>query len=391
MEQKLIKTNYPLEMLIEKVVELKKKLGVTIVAHYYQRNEIFDLADMTGDSLELAKKGMELETPLIFCGVKFMGESAKILNPQIPVYMPRLAHCSMAEMGRIDEVERNFYQLEKAGIDFIPVVYINSSARLKGLVGERGGATCTSSSAEKIVRWGLEQGKQVFFLPDRNLGRNVAKKLGVNGTIIGEKGWEKGDIICFNGHCAVHQLFRIEQVEFYRAKIPDIKIVVHPEAPPAVCERADFVGSTSQILKYVKTLPSTQPIAIGTEIHFVNRLKRDFNPNIYPLSSTRAECPSMGETRLEDLYHLLKWLEEKSKKKGNGKTSISDNSDRNTKTGTGKNWEASHLEEWSNIKSLENHFIEKKLIESSFSQIQVDEKIAKSARLALSRMVELTS
>ena len=294
--------------MVERVQQLKKRLGVTIAAHYYQKDEVFNLADLTGDSFQLAKEAQKLDGPLIFCGVKFMGESAKILNPDLPVYMPKLSNCSMAEMGELELVERDLKLFREKGIEILPILYINSSARLKGLVGKLGGATCTSSSAEKLVQWGLEQGKRIYFLPDKNLGRNIARKLGLVGKVVGEEGWEEADIICFNGHCSVHQLFKPEHVYFYRERYPGIKIVVHPECAPEVVELADFAGSTSQILKYVESHRG-EVIAIGTEANFVNRLKRVLNPNIYLLSSTIPLCPSMNETTLQDLSTLLERLE----------------------------------------------------------------------------------
>jgi quinolinate synthase len=293
---------------MQKIKELLKKHNITLAAHYYQVDEIFDLADITGDSLELAKKTANLKNPLIFCGVSFMGESAKILNPNIPVYMPRLASCSMARMAEESKVEENIKTLKENKIDFIPITYINSSAKVKAIVGENGGLTCTSSNAKKIVSWALNQGKKVFFLPDKNLGQNVATMLNVKSTVIGENNWQEADIICYDGHCSVHQLFMPEHVDFYKERFSNIKIVVHPECSPEVCEKADFVGSTSQILKYVKEHPN-ETMAIGTEFNFVNRLKR-INPNIYILSSTKPECPSMNETNLDELYKLLKSIDE---------------------------------------------------------------------------------
>ncbi|WP_456469788.1 quinolinate synthase NadA, partial [Caminibacter sp.] len=272
--------------MVKRVKELLKKHNITLAAHYYQKDEIFDIADLTGDSLELAKKTSQLKNPLIFCGVSFMGESAKILNPDIPVYMPRLASCSMARMAEVEKVKNNIKELKENGIDFIPITYINSSAAVKAIVGELGGLTCTSSNAKKIVSHVLNQGKKVFFLPDKNLGQNVAKMLEVKSSVIGDENWQSADIICFNGHCSVHQLFMPEHIEFYKKKYPEIKIVVHPECSPEVCEMADFVGSTSQILNYVKEHPKDL-MAIGTEYNFVHRMKRDINPNIYILSSTK--------------------------------------------------------------------------------------------------------
>ena len=136
--------------------------------------------------MELAKKTANLNNPLIFCGVKFMGESAKILNPNIDVYMPRLANCSMARMAKEVKVENNIKQLKQNNIDFIPITYINSTAKTKAIVAQNGGLTCTSSNAQKIIEWALSQNKKIFFLPDKNLGRNIATKLGISAKDIGE-------------------------------------------------------------------------------------------------------------------------------------------------------------------------------------------------------------
>ena len=296
--------------MVNEVKKLLKKHNITLAAHYYQKDEIFDIADLTGDSLELAKKTSNLNNPLIFCGVSFMGESAKILNPKIDVYMPRMSSCSMARMAQETKVQENIRLLKEKNIDFIPVTYINSSVKVKAIVGENGGLTCTSSNAKKIVSSVLSEGKKVFFLPDKNLGQNVADMLGVSSKVINEEEFEKADIICYDGHCSVHQLFMPEHVEFFKEKYPGIKIVVHPECSKEVVEMADFAGSTSQILKYVKENPDTK-MAIGTEFNFVNRMKRDINPNIFILSSTKPECPSMNETTLKELYELLLAIENK--------------------------------------------------------------------------------
>ena len=292
-----------------KIKELLKKHNITLAAHFYEKNEIFELADLTGDSLALAQKTANLTNPLIFCGVKFMGESAKILNPNINVYMPRLADCSMARMAQEVLVENNIKLLKENNIDFIPITYINSTAKTKAIVAREGGLTCTSSNSEKIIKWAFSKNKKIFFLPDKNLGINTATKLGKKAKVIGEDNWQEADIICFDGHCSVHQLFRPEHIDFYREKFPDIKIALHPECSPEVVKKADFAGSTSQILEYVKK-HKNEKIAIGTEINFVNWIKENINPNVYILSSTIPECPSMNETKLKDLYELLVAIDE---------------------------------------------------------------------------------
>jgi quinolinate synthase len=295
--------------MIEEIKKLKKKLNIVIASHFYQKEEIFNLADLTGDSLALAKKSANIKQPLIFCGVKFMGESAKILNPEIDVYMPKLADCSMARMAQENLVKENIKELKQNNIDFIPITYINSTAKTKAIIAKEGGLTCTSSNAEKIIKWAIKQNKKIFFLPDKNLGTNIANKLGLSSKVIGEENWQMADVICFNGHCSVHQLFMPEHIDFYRERIPNIKIALHPECSPEVVKKADFAGSTSQILEYVKE-NRDKKIAIGTEINFINWIKKNINPNVYVLSSTKPECPSMNETTLKDLYQLLKAIDE---------------------------------------------------------------------------------
>lgn len=296
----------------EEILRLKKELDVTLVAHFYQRDEVFELADITGDSLELAKKVKENASKyVVFCGVGFMGESVKVLSPEKTVLMPKIACCAMARM--IDEgyYEQNLKQINDAGIaneDILPITYINSSAAVKAKVGEMGGMVCTSSNAYKIIEKGLESGKKIFFVPDRCLGQNFAKSLNLKSAVVGDgSDLKEADIICYNGFCSVHQLFTVDDIEFYREKYPDILIAVHPECDPSVCDAADFVGSTSQLITYIKELPIDQKIAVGTEYNMVNRLR---DKNTYILSSTKPECPTMNETTLEDVYKTLKSIED---------------------------------------------------------------------------------
>ena len=289
-------------LLIDTIKKLKQKHNITIASHYYQVDEVFEIADLVGDSLELAKKSKNVEGILIFCGVTFMGESTKALNPDLKVYMPTLGSCSMARMATEEGFDKAVKQLQEKNVDFIPVVYVNSTASIKAKVAQLGGLTCTSSNAKKIVEWVLAQNKKVFFLPDKNLGTNIAKMVNKSSSIVGDDGFEKADIICYDGLCSVHQLFEVEDVEFYRQKYENILVVAHPEAKPEVCDMCDFVGSTSQLLEYIENLDPNQKVAVGTEYNFVKRLK---HPNSYVLSSTKPECPSMNETSLKNLYDLI--------------------------------------------------------------------------------------
>lgn len=296
----------------EEIKKLKEELDVTLVAHFYQRDEVFELADITGDSLELAKKVMNTSSKfIVFCGVGFMGESAKIMSPQKRVLMPKVACCAMARM--IDEgyFEQNLKKINEAGIsneDILPITYINSSARVKARVGQMGGMVCTSSNAYKIIEKGLKSGKKIFFVPDRCLGQNFAKSLNLKSAIVGDgTSLKEADIICYNGFCSVHQQFSTEDIEFYREKFPDILVAVHPECDPKVCDKADFVGSTSQLINYIKNLDPEQKVVVGTEFNMVNRLR---SKNTYILSSTKPECPTMNETTLEDVYKTLKSIKD---------------------------------------------------------------------------------
>lgn len=299
----------------QEILKLKKELDVTVVGHFYQKDEVFELADITGDSLELAKKAVLAPTQnIIFCGVGFMGQSVKVLAPNKRVMMPKIACCAMAKMIDVEYYKQNLEILNNAGIqneDILPITYINSSAEVKAEVGKMGGYVCTSSNAYKIISKGLESGKKIYFVPDRCLGQNFANQIGLKSAVIGVDPIEKvveADIICFNGFCSVHQLFTPEDVDFYKEKFPDIIVAVHPECDPSIVAKADFTGSTSQLIQYItKELDPEQKVVVGTEFNMVNRLR---DKNTYVLSSTKPECPTMNETTLKDLYDTLLSIKE---------------------------------------------------------------------------------
>jgi len=300
------------EELKQKIVKLKEKLDVTVVAHFYQKDEVFEMADITGDSLELAIKTRDDNSEFVlFCGVGFMGQSVKVLSPDKRVVMPKAACCAMASMIDGMQFDNAIKALNEAGItneNILPITYINSDAEVKAKVGEMGGMVCTSANAKIIITNALKEGKKILFVPDRCLGQNIANDMGLKSCVIGDgTDLNDSDIICYNGFCSVHQLFSVEDIEFYRQKYPDIIIAVHPECDPAICDASDFVGSTSQLIKYIKSLPSEQKVAVGTEFNMVNRLREK---NTYVLSSTKPECPTMNETTLKDLYLTLKSIDD---------------------------------------------------------------------------------
>ena len=296
----------------EKIIALKQKLDVTIVAHFYQRDEVFEMGDITGDSLELAKRTMDDDAQyVLFCGVGFMGQSVKVLSPQKRVVMPKIACCAMARMIDSLYFDDSVKAMNAQGIssdNILPITYINSNADVKAKVGQMGGMVCTSSNAKKIITTALKEGKKILFVPDRCLGQNIANQMNLKSAVIGiDEDLASADIICYDGFCSVHQLFTLDDIKFYRKKYPGIKIVVHPECDPAICDQADFVGSTSQIIKYIADADPEQKIAVGTEFNLVNRLRPK---NTYVLSSTKPECPTMNETTLEDVYLTLKAIDD---------------------------------------------------------------------------------
>jgi len=300
------------EELKQKIRALKEKLSVTVVAHFYQRDEVFEMGDITGDSLELAIRTRDNDAEfVVFCGVGFMGQSVKVLSPNKRVVMPKVACCAMARMIDSLYFDDSVTFLKGYGIDkehILPITYINSNADVKAKVGEMGGMVCTSANAKIIITQALKEGKKILFVPDRCLGQNIANQMGLRSCVIGDgTNPNEADIICYNGFCSVHQLFSVEDINFYRKKYPGILIATHPECDPAVCDASDFVGSTSQLIKYIKELPQEQKVAVGTEFNMVNRLRAK---NTYVLSSSKPECPTMNETTLEDLYLTLKAIDE---------------------------------------------------------------------------------
>lgn len=272
------------KLLDEQIEELKHERNALILAHYYVDYGIRQIADMVGDSFELARRARNAEEEvLVFCGVSFMGECAKILSPEKTVLMPRAdAGCPMADTVTPEDVER----LRSEHPDAAVVCYVNSSARTKALCD----VCCTSSNAEHIVR-SLENDK-IIFLPDKNLGTYIAKK-------VPEK-----QIIIFDGCCPVHNGITVEDVAAAREKYPTAKLLVHPECPEAVTELADFVGSTSQIIRFAEC-DAAESYIIGTENGVVDRLSRTLpSKSFYPLTS-RFVCADMKKPQKQDVIDAL--------------------------------------------------------------------------------------
>jgi len=314
--------------LVQRALVAKEKLGdrLFILGHHYQRDEVIQFADTTGDSFKLAKDAAARPNAdyIIFCGVHFMAESADILTSDLQnVILPDLAAgCSMADMAEISQVETCWSVLEDLGIakTTVPVVYMNSTAAIKGFTGKNGGTVCTSSNAQKALEWSFSKGERVLFLPDQHLGRNTAvMKLGLKkeDCVVFNPLKPRGGLtdaelvnakmILWKGHCSVHARFNMKSVIDVRQRIKDVKIIVHPECVNEVAEAADVVASTEGIIKTIKASPPGTSWAVGTELNLVRRLARQFpDKNISFLDKTICYCSTMNRI---DLPHLVASLE----------------------------------------------------------------------------------
>ena len=293
-----------------------------VLGHHYQRDEVIEFADITGDSFKLAQAAQAQSTAefVIFCGVHFMAESADILtSDRQKVILPDLAAgCSMADMATASQVDECWKTLTELGIaeKTIPVTYMNSSAAIKSFTGEHGGTVCTSSNAQSAMRWAFTQGEKVLFLPDQHLGRNTAvKSLGLSledcvlwnpwkpmGGLT-ENEIKNAKVILWRGHCSVHGRFSKESIDDVRSRIAEVKILVHPECTYEVVTNADVVGSTEFIIKTIEAAPKGSAWAIGTEFNLVSRLaKAHPDKTIVFLDKTLCYCSTMNRI---DLPHLV--------------------------------------------------------------------------------------
>ncbi|MGB6455746.1 MAG: quinolinate synthase NadA, partial [Streptosporangiaceae bacterium] len=299
-----------------------------VLGHHYQRDEVIQFADVTGDSFKLAREAAARPSAefIVFCGVHFMAESADILtSAEQRVVLPDLAAgCSMADMATYNQVEQCWEALEDLGVadEVIPVTYMNSSADIKAFTGRHGGTVCTSSNARRAVSWALGQGSKVLFLPDQHLGRNTAVlELGMSlddcvvwdphapgdtGSLTAGE-LRDATMILWRGHCSVHGRFSSECVADVRARVPGISVIVHPECQHEVVLAADHVGSTEKIISTIEHAPAGSAWAVGTELNLVQRLAAA-NPDktVVFLDKTVCYCSTMNRI---DLPHLVWALE----------------------------------------------------------------------------------
>ncbi|RJS44875.1 quinolinate synthase NadA [Nocardioides cavernaquae] len=316
--------------LVARARAAKEALGakVFILGHHYQRDEVIQFADVSGDSFKLARDAAarpEAEF-IVFCGVHFMAESADILtSPSQKVILPDLAAgCSMADMARLAQVEDAWAGLEDAGVadSVVPVTYMNSSADIKAFTGLHGGAVCTSSNAEVALEWAFSQkpDAKILFLPDEHLGRNTAvlkmgftlddcivwnPRLPLGGNTI--EAIQAARMILWKGHCSVHGRFSPDVIDELRSKHADLQVIVHPECQHEVVLKADLVGSTEFIIQTIEAAPPGSTWAIGTELNLVKRLATNHpDKNIVFLDRNVCYCSTMNRI---DLPHLVWALE----------------------------------------------------------------------------------
>ena len=312
----------------ERILRAKAELGsrLIILGHHYQRDEVIKFADYRGDSLKLSQQAASRKEAeyIVFCGVHFMAESADILSgDHQTVILPDLhAGCSMADMANLEQVEVCWDEIASVtGAKVVPVTYINSTAAIKGFVGEHGGAVCTSSNARKIMEWALERGDKGLFIPDEHLGRNTGFRMGIplEKMVVWNPHEELGGlseeqirdarVFLWKGHCSVHQRFLPEHVAKVRQNYPGIRVIAHPECCWEVCQLADDVGSTEYIIKRVKESPAGSQWAVGTELHLVNRLAQEVpDRRVVSLEDCGCLCSTMFRISPQHLCWTLESL-----------------------------------------------------------------------------------
>jgi quinolinate synthase len=320
----------------ERIAAARKELGreCVILGHHYQRDEVIRFADFRGDSYKLAQQAAAARSQyIIFCGVHFMAESADVLSrPGQVTILPDLnAGCSMADMAEITQVEDCWEQLVRArltteeGLGITPITYMNSAAAIKAFCGERGGVVCTSSNAPGAFQWALRKNETILFLPDQHLGRNTGYAMGIplqdmvvwdpfmiGGGVTADR-LRAAKVILWKGHCSVHQRFLPEHVDNVRARYPGIRVIAHPECRWEVCQKADGIGSTEGLLKIIRNAPSGTRFAVGTEIHLVNRMGKEFardGKQVMTLDDSGCLCTTMFRISPQHLCWVLENLVE---------------------------------------------------------------------------------
>ncbi len=313
----------------ERIRAARARLGkrAVLLCHHYQRADVYQHADITGDSLKLSRLAGQSDAEyIVFCGVHFMAEVADILSKpeQVSILPDLAAGCSMADMASLAKVERCWRELS-AVLDpdqqVTPVTYINSAADLKAFCGEHGGIVCTSSNAPKILDWSFKRRPKVLFFPDQHLGRWSGYKMGIpmDEMVVWNPDLElggltreqiaKAKIILWHGFCSVHQMFQPAHILKFRNQYPDGKVISHPECSFEVCRQSDYVGSTETIIKVVKEAEPNTRWLVGTELNLVERLAQEVKHEgkiVQFMATTICMCLTMQRV---DPQHLAWTLE----------------------------------------------------------------------------------
>ena len=311
-----------------RIEDIRKKYGsdLVILGHHYQADEVVEHVDIVGDSLELARRIPDIEARnIVFCGVFFMAESASLLaRPGQRVFLPdHSADCAMARMAKAEDVEKVLEKLAASGRKVVPLAYVNSSLAVKAVVGRFGGAVCTSSNAKVMLEWAFKQGDAVLFLPDRNLGRNTAKQLGIPaelqveidaaGKKLDTEEAKNAKLLLWPGCCPIHeQLMKPSMVDEFHKHFPGCRVLVHPECTPDVVDAADGSGSTAYLIKEAEKAAEAglEPaLCIGTEFHLVHRLMERYADRINIIPLAQATCHDMEKVDEASLLATREKLE----------------------------------------------------------------------------------
>jgi len=313
----------------QRILAAKAALGdrLVILGHHYQRDEVFKHADFSGDSLKLSRQAAQSNAEfIVFCGVHFMAEVADILSrpEQVSIIPDLAAGCSMADMANLANVEKAGRELSEVldpDESITPVTYINSAADLKGFCGRHGGIVCTSTNARHVLEWSFAQREKVLFFPDQHLGRNTAFNMDIalDDMVIWDYDKPMGGLtaeaiknakmILWKGFCSVHQMFAPEQIDNFKAKYPETKIIAHPESPFEVCQKSDYVGSTEYIINTIRDAELNTRWLVATELNLVNRLNDQYQAegkHVHFMSPTVCMCSTMFRI---DPQHLAWTLE----------------------------------------------------------------------------------
>lgn len=317
----------------DRIVRAREILGdrLVILGHHYQREEVFRHADFTGDSLKLSRAAADSKAQyIVFCGVHFMAEVADILSrpDQVSILPDLSAGCSMADMADLRHVEKAWRELAEV-LDpdemVSPVTYINSAADLKAFCGEHGGIVCTSTNARHVLDKCFSQREKVLFFPDQHLGRNTGYTMGIPleemvvwdfdkhlGGLSAEQ-IRNAKMILWKGFCSVHQMFQPEQIDNFKKQYPETKVIAHPESPFEVCQKSDYVGSTEYIIKTIAdSKPGTRWL-VATEFNMVERLNRGYQhqgKQVHFMSPNVCMCSTMYRIDPQHLAWVLENLVE---------------------------------------------------------------------------------